>query len=74
MFLCLKKFIFISSLLKNKDMESVNLDMEDIFEEEAADDDFPSVGPLPDLPDGEEGAAEGEDEGTYTFLIIYSHS
>ncbi|XP_063432187.1 TIMELESS-interacting protein-like isoform X2 [Mytilus trossulus] len=43
-------------------MESVNLDMEDIFEEEAADDDFPSVGPLPDLPDGEEGAAEGEDE------------
>ncbi|CAG2222416.1 unnamed protein product [Mytilus edulis] len=49
-------------LLKNKDMESVNLDMEDIFEEEAADDDFPSVGPLPDLPDGEEGTAEGEDE------------
>ncbi|XP_071171352.1 uncharacterized protein [Mytilus edulis] len=43
-------------------MESVNLDMEDIFEEEAADDDFPSVGPLPDLPDGEEGTAEGEDE------------
>ncbi|CAG2224261.1 TIPIN [Mytilus edulis] len=50
------------NLLKNKDMESVNLDMEDIFEEEAADDDFPSVGPLPDLPDGEEGTAGGEDE------------
>lgn len=52
-------------------MESVNLDMEDIFEEEAADDDFPSVGPLPDLPDGEEGAAEGEDEGTYIHFLSY---
>ncbi|XP_052099934.1 TIMELESS-interacting protein-like isoform X1 [Mytilus californianus] len=56
------KSTLLRCLLKNKDMESVNLDMEDIFEEEAADDDFPSVGPLPDLPDGEEGAAEGEDE------------
>jgi hypothetical protein len=27
-------------------MESVNLDMDNIFEEEAGEDDFPSIGPL----------------------------
>lgn len=46
-------------------MESVNLNMEDIFEEEAGEDDFPSAGPLPDLPDMDEegGANEDQDEG-----------
>lgn len=42
-------------------MESVNLDMEDIFEEEAADDDFPTAGPLPDLPE-EDGVDGGGDQ------------
>lgn len=43
-------------------MESVNLDMGDIFEEEAGEDDFPSIGPLPDLPDREEGVDGDQDE------------
>ncbi|XP_062583280.1 TIMELESS-interacting protein-like [Saccostrea cucullata] len=40
-------------------MESVDLDMGEIFEEE---EDFPSVGPLPDLPQDEEGV-EGTQDG-----------
>jgi hypothetical protein len=38
-------------LLKRKSMESVDLDMDDIFDEE----EVPSVGPLPDLPQDGEG-------------------
>ena len=60
-----RMLLYFSSLLKNKDMESVNLDMGDIFEEEAGEDDFPSIGPLPDLPDREEGVDGDQDEGRY---------
>ncbi|XP_048736441.2 TIMELESS-interacting protein-like isoform X2 [Ostrea edulis] len=41
----------LKRLLKRKNMESVDLDMDDIFEEE----ELPSVGPLPDLPQDDEG-------------------
>ena len=64
-----RMLLYFSSLLKNKDMESVNLDMDNIFEEEAGEDDFPSIGPLPDLPDREEGVDGGDqDEGKYYYL------
>jgi hypothetical protein len=64
-----RMLLYFSSLLKNKDMESVNLDMDNIFEEEAGEDDFPSIGPLPDLPDREEGVDGGDqDEGMYYYL------
>ncbi|KAK3097962.1 hypothetical protein FSP39_014852 [Pinctada imbricata] len=51
------------SLLKTDKMESVNLDMEDIFDEQE-EEDFPSVRPLPDLPDADqtEDQANGEDD------------
>lgn len=50
-------------------MESVNLDMDEIFEE---DEDFPTVGALPDLPQDNEGTEEmgqGEDQDGNTFYM-----
>lgn len=53
-------------------MESVNLDMDEIFEEEE-DEDFPTVGALPDLPQDNEGREEmgqGEDQDGNTFFYM----
>lgn len=51
-------------------MESVNLDMDEIFEE---DEDFPTVGALPDLPQDDEGTGEtgqGEDQDGNSFFYM----
>lgn len=51
-------------------MESVNLDMDEIFEE---DEDFPTVGALPDLPQEDEGTGEtgqGEDQDGNSFFYM----
>lgn len=51
-------------------MESVDLDMDDIFEEE----ELPSVGPLPDLPQDDEGlenTQNGEEyEGNIKYFVL----
>ena len=45
-------------------MESVNLEMNDLFENEAMDDDdIGAVSALPDLPDYREDDGEGDGEG-----------
>lgn len=52
-------------------MESVNLDMDEIFEEE--DEDFPTVGALPDLPQDNEGTEEmgqGEDQDDNSAEVL----
>lgn len=52
-------------------MESVNLDMDEIFEEE--DEDFPTVGALPDLPQDDEGTGEtgqGEDQDDNSAEVL----
>lgn len=52
-------------------MESVNLDMDEIFEEE--DEDFPTVGALPDLPQDNEGMEEmgqGEDQDDNSAEVL----
>lgn len=67
----LRIFFFFCRLLKRKNMESVNLDMDEIFEEE--DEDFPTVGALPDLPQDDEGTGEtgqGEDQDGNTFFYM----
>lgn len=51
-------------------MESVNLEMDEIFGE---DEDFPTVGALPDLPQDNEGMEEmgqGEDQDGNTFFYM----
>lgn len=52
-------------------MESVNLDMDEIFEEE--DEDFPTEGALPDLPQDNEGTEEigqGEDQDENSAEVL----
>uniref|UniRef100_A0A8W8I7N8 TIMELESS-interacting protein n=1 Tax=Magallana gigas TaxID=29159 RepID=A0A8W8I7N8_MAGGI len=51
-------------------MESVNLEMDEIFEE---DEDFPTVGALPDLPQDNEGMEEmgqGEDQDDNSAEVL----